>query len=79
MPLSVVFLLLFHKIMIVSNNTTFHPNFQGDKTTKFAGSDGYAMIHLETLLFCLAGGKGKGKRKGQKLKEKAEGVRLRGF
>ena len=41
--------------MIVSNNTTFPPNVQGDKTTKFACSDGCAMIHLQTLLFCLAG------------------------
>ena len=40
--------------MIVSNNTTFLRNVQGDKTTKFAGSDGCAIIHLQTLLFCLA-------------------------
>ena len=43
--------------MIVSNNTTFLRNVQGDKTTKFAGSDGCAIIHLQTLLFCLAGSK----------------------
>jgi len=48
--------------MIVSNNTTFPPNVQGDKTTKFAGSDGCAMIHLQTLLFCLAGEGQKGKK-----------------
>jgi len=52
--------------MIVSNNTTFPPNFQGDKTTKFAGSDGCAMIHLQTLLICLGG----------KAKDKANCVRL---
>jgi len=58
--------------MIVSNNTTFHPNFQGDKTTKFAGSDGCAIIHLQTLLFCLAGGRARAKEKG---KRKGKGQR----
>ena len=60
--------------MIVSNNTTFHPNFQGDKTTKFAGSDGCAIIHLQTLLFCLAGeGQGQKKRAKEKGKGKERG------
>jgi len=48
--------------MIVSNNTTFSPNVQGDKPTKFVGLDGCAMIHLQTLLFCLVGKDKKDKR-----------------